>query len=342
MRNAVRACPGAPCARRRNAESLERPVNLRTMRLHTEGSPLEDASPELGNTEDRCFACFSTRVEHVSGFRDHHTLLERQYALVVCAGCGSARLAETLSPQEQAAVYPPTFYSYVPSADRHPLLAVLDKLRYDRHRFRPRFKSLLEVGSGCGEFLATIKNRGKVVGLERSTAARQVASGLGIDVRVGDVTDARIFGEAAFDYIYLSHSFEHLDDPAAALASMRRWLDANGKLFVAVPNYAGALPRLFPKAWYNLALPLHVSQFTPSGITMLLERNGFTVDKIRYNSDPFSIPMSVFFARSGNVASLNAYVKAIVFASALALIPVSRLLDFLRRGDCMEVYAHKS
>jgi hypothetical protein len=139
----------------------------------------------------------------------------------------------------------------------------------------------------------------------------------------------------------LSHSLEHLDDPAAALVSMHRWLDQRGKLFIAVPNYAGALPRLFPKAWYNLALPLHESQFTPRGITALLERNGFAVHKIRYNSDPFSIPMSIFFFGSGNVASLNAFVKAVVFASALALIPVSRLLDLLGRGDCMEVYAQK-
>jgi len=42
---------------------------------------------------------------------------------------------------------------------------------------------------------------------------------------------------AQFEAIFLVHTLEHLDDPVAALARMRRWLvPERGRLFVVVPN----------------------------------------------------------------------------------------------------------
>jgi SAM-dependent methyltransferase len=160
-------------------------------------------------------------------------------------------------------------------------------------------------------------------------------------VRVGDVEDATLFDRGAFDFAYLSHSFEHLDNPSAALTSLRHWLEDDARLFIAVPNFAGLLPSLFRPFWYNLALPLHVSQFTKRGITSLLESNGFVVERIVCNSDPVSIPMTLFFNAGGTVETLNPPSRYLLMAIAMACIPLSRALDWMGMGDCIEVHARK-
>jgi SAM-dependent methyltransferase len=288
-----------------------------------------------------CFACHAADVGQSKPVPDFHAGTERQYSLNVCRSCGSGRLREKLTEVELEEIYPPTFYSYDVSEPQNPLVAFVSRIRYDRHRFKPTFKRLLEIGSGYGEFLATIANRGSVVGLERSAAARMKAKSIGLDVRVGDVADATLFRSGEFDYAYLSHSFEHLDDATAALQSIWTWLEDDGRLFMAIPNFGGFLPRLFPSAWYNLAVPLHVSQFTRRGIVSLLERNGFIVERIGYNSDPLSIPMTLYFATGGTLRTLRRPLSLLLMALAFACIPLSRLMDLIGIGDCIEVWARK-
>jgi SAM-dependent methyltransferase len=290
----------------------------------------------------RCFACDSRDVVPTKKpIHDFHAGTGRQYSLNVCRSCGSGRLREELTEAELEELYPPTFYSYDVSKPQSPLLAFVYRMRYDRHRFKPTFKRLIEIGSGYGEFLATIAHRGSVVGLERSPAARIKANSIGLDVRVGDVADASLFRTGEFDYAYLSHSFEHLDDPGAALKSIATWLEDDGRLFIAVPNFGGLLPRLFQGAWYNLAVPLHVSQFTRRGITSLLENNGFVVEHIGCNSDPLSIPITLHFASGRTTKSLRRPFTILVMGFALACIPLSRALDWIGVGDCIEVRARK-
>lgn len=47
-----------------------------------------------------------------------------------------------------------------------------------------------------------------------------------------------------YDYIFMSHVLEHLQDPQAVLYNVRSWLKPNGKLFVVVPNGNAASRRL--------------------------------------------------------------------------------------------------
>jgi SAM-dependent methyltransferase len=41
---------------------------------------------------------------------------------------------------------------------------------------------------------------------------------------------------AQFDFIFLVHTLEHLDDPVASLRHIRSWLSPSGLLFIVVPN----------------------------------------------------------------------------------------------------------
>ena len=48
----------------------------------------------------------------------------------------------------------------------------------------------------------------------------------------------------SYDYIFMSHVLEHLQDPQQVLRKVRSWLKPDGKLFVIVPNGNAASRRL--------------------------------------------------------------------------------------------------
>lgn len=294
---------------------------------------------EPGRSAAACFACGHAPLDTIPDVPDLHVRPGARYPLHACPACGTLSLARPLSPAELEEIYPADYYSYVDSGWRIRFLRWVHGLTYDRHRFKPAFRRLLEVGCGRGEFLGTIARRGRVTGLERSPAARSAAAKRGVDVVVGDVTNADTFPAGSFDYIYSNHAFEHLEDPRAALASMRRWLEPGGRLFIGVPNAGGSVARRFGRFWYHLAPPLHASGFTVAGLTALLEEFGFAVERVGYNSDPLSIPMSAFFARGGHATRVPVHVGVLLAAANFLAFPVTKLLDAAGKGDCVEVHA---
>jgi SAM-dependent methyltransferase len=302
------------------------------------------APPIANAATPKCVACESNDLHIVRGIRDAHAATQEKYDLYACFSCGSASLLSPLNDGILERLYPPHYYSYAstpPTSKAHEFLRRLTALTYQRHRFKPQFTRLLEVGSGAGQFLAQIRTGGDVIGLERSASAASAARGLGVEVRVGDVNDDRLFPAGSFDYVYLNHSFEHLTNPVEALRSIRKWLCASGRLFIGVPNIGGLVARTFGRHWYHLCPPLHLTNFTPTGIRAILERNGFKVERIAYNSDPFSIPMSLYVAMGGDVGRMGFGAKALTRGIAMLAFPFSRSLDWLRLGDCMEVHARR-
>jgi SAM-dependent methyltransferase len=278
----------------------------------------------------------------MSGVRDAYTKSGACYDLLVCNQCGSTRMAHIPTDEDFARLYPDSYYSYVDQPDRLAFFKRLLSLTYRRHRYIPRFRRLLEVGCGRGEFLSTIQSRGEVIGLERSGAARAAATRLGLKVIVGNVEDPNTFADESFDCIYSNHAFEHLPHPARSLASMHRWLRPDGELFIGVPNISGAVARIFGKNWYYLGPPLHITNSSPAGMRALLDRYGFKVERIEYNSDPISIPMSIYIACGGSIDRVPLPLKLLIGFLTIAAYPIAKMLDALGAGDCIEVHATRA
>jgi SAM-dependent methyltransferase len=161
--------------------------------------------------------------------------------------------------------------------------------------------SLLDVGTGIGQFLATARNAyGEVYGTEVSSVAIRIAKEkYNLDIFQGTVEDINWQGKV-FDNISLFHVLEHVHDPKSLLRMCHSLLSADGVLVVAVPNEVSAL-RARVRTWMmnaglkerrglgKFGLPrvdlgpqvgeVHLSHFTPDVLDNLLQNSGFSVLK---------------------------------------------------------------
>jgi 2-polyprenyl-3-methyl-5-hydroxy-6-metoxy-1,4-benzoquinol methylase len=204
------------------------------------------------------------------------------FELARCARCGSAK---TLGEPPPPALYEGG--TYAPA--RSSAAAVIEPLRRLADRDRMRFlggiepgSRVLEVGAGDGRFVALMRAAGlDAGGLDPSPAARAAARAAGLEVAPGGVDDAEV-EPASQDAVVLWHSLEHFEDPAAAIGRLRGWLRPEGRLVIAVPNLAGLQARIGGDRWFHQDVPRHRTHFTPAGLTMLLERSGFAIQRLRH------------------------------------------------------------
>jgi 2-polyprenyl-3-methyl-5-hydroxy-6-metoxy-1,4-benzoquinol methylase len=159
--------------------------------------------------------------------------------------------------------------------------------------------SLLDVGTGIGQFLAVVQPLvDRVSGTEVSTSACEVAKRLyDLDIRHGVLEDIS-FAER-FDVITLFHVVEHVDNPSETLSTCVRLLNDQGLIVMAVPNEIRGLrfvlarllcrvaPGLIRRPFFtppiDLNVPdqeIHLNYFTPKSATRLFEACGLEIEAI--------------------------------------------------------------
>lgn len=167
--------------------------------------------------------------------------------------------------------------------------------------------SLLDVGTGIGQFLAQARNSySEVYGTEVSSTAVEIAKQkYGLDLFRGTIDDLPAHGRT-FDNITLFHVLEHVPDPKLMLKTCHSLLAPGGTLVIAVPNEVASLRgwkrRLFSKLSGRTSdglfgLPrltldgsiseIHLSHFSPGVLARLLESTGFSV--ITNTLDPYYV-----------------------------------------------------
>ena len=141
-------------------------------------------------------------------------------------------------------------------------------------------KRLLDFGCGGGYFLAHAVRAGwSATGFDVGDAAIETcrANNLEITSQFSDLEPA------SFDVVVLNHVFEHIEEPADLLRSLRTLLGPYGELVIVVPNVRSArarlsLPILSRKCGFDerhRAFPIHLWYFSPSTIANLLRTAGF-------------------------------------------------------------------
>jgi SAM-dependent methyltransferase len=142
--------------------------------------------------------------------------------------------------------------------------------------------ALLDVGCGNARYLDLMRALGwsRVVGVDTSAAAlRQVDRELDIETHCGDIRDVAL-PEASFDAVSMSHTLEHVDDPAAVLAEVRRVAKPGGRVAIQVPNARSLAARLLGERWVGWEVPRHLINFSPAGLRRSIDRSGLRLETL--------------------------------------------------------------
>lgn len=167
-----------------------------------------------------------------------------------------------------------------------------DQTLQDLEQLLPDKGRLLDVGCGVGVFLCLARDRGwEVQGIDISPFAAEYAKQrFGLNVTAGTLSEVQ-FAPNGFDVVTMWDLIEHVADPIQELVEVRRILAPQGYLLVNTPNEAGllkALAGLFYKASMgSIRYPVkklyhiyHLHYFTPTTLSMILEKAGFRVVKM--------------------------------------------------------------
>ena len=153
-------------------------------------------------------------------------------------------------------------------------------------------KTVLDVGTGGGEFAYLLQSLGHVVnGIEpnRGYADHSIQQ-YGLTVQVGFVQDAT-FDPASFDIVTIWHVLEHTEDPGFILARLRSWLKPDGVLVVEVPNVEATCQA--PRNTFHEA---HLYNFNVVSLRRLAKKQGLYETSHLISQDGGNITM--FFTRA--------------------------------------------
>jgi SAM-dependent methyltransferase len=140
----------------------------------------------------------------------------------------------------------------------------------------PAKAKVLEIGCGTGHNLAMLGKFGRVDALELDEEARAVAEKrLGRKALSSPLPELGGVAEKHYDLIAALDVIEHIDDDAAAIASIAARLKSGGKLVVTVPAHQ----------WMWSAHDVvnhHKRRYSRRGLKRLIERSPLHLDKIGY------------------------------------------------------------
>jgi 2-polyprenyl-3-methyl-5-hydroxy-6-metoxy-1,4-benzoquinol methylase len=139
--------------------------------------------------------------------------------------------------------------------------------------------SILDIGSGTGAFLNTMKEKEwNVKGIEPDQDARKLAKqlyGLSID----EPTAINELNDHSFDAITLWHVLEHVHHLHDYVEQLKRLLKSQGKLFIAVPNYQSKDAAAYRLYWAAYDVPRHLYHFSPKAVNVLMQQHRLRIEK---------------------------------------------------------------
>jgi SAM-dependent methyltransferase len=139
-------------------------------------------------------------------------------------------------------------------------------------------QSLLDVGCGYGFTLDYWRATagGTAVGIEPSGYGRMGRDQLGADIHDEYLADVPELRDRRFDIVYSSEVIEHVADPVAFLAELRRHLSPSGVMVLTTPSAEYVHPNASPSVILAVLSPgLHKFLFSARALDELLNRVGF-------------------------------------------------------------------
>lgn len=197
---------------------------------------------------------------------------------------------------------------------------------------------LLDVGCGTGERISRFRSLGwQVTGVETSKHGCAIASGVHkLDVWQGDLFSAD-FKSEYFDVVTFNQTLEHMESPSRVLSEAHRILKDNGILTIRVPNQRSIEVQIFGSLWFPWEAPRHLYHFNKRSIRLLLEKNGFVIEKLRcdFIVRNFMLDLDYWAAKSGRKTTLYRKIARMMAA------PLVYLAGYTGRGNGLVIIARR-
>jgi SAM-dependent methyltransferase len=278
--------------------------------------------------------------------RDRMSGVPGTWAIHVCARCRSGTTLPIVAESELGAFYPSDYTPY--DLPQGALAHVMRALQRGRNRTFPlgRFAAsaqrgaLLDVGCGRGDLAASWIEAGwRVIGVEPSEPAAEVARQRGVEVRVGTIATANL-PVAELDAVVFRHSLEHVVEPRTDLQAVHRVLRPGGQIAVIVPNWGSWQRRAFGERWFPLELPRHRTHFTAAGLRAALAATGFERIDVRPATPFITTTWSLQLRLLDRVLTRSGMPLLAGYACSAPIAAASNVVDrLLGGGDFLHAHA---
>jgi SAM-dependent methyltransferase len=149
--------------------------------------------------------------------------------------------------------------------------------------------NILDIGSGTGHFLNTMKLAGwNISGVEINAKARDYAASV-FNIETISPEDIKSLNDNSFDCITLWHVLEHFHEPDKFMGVISRLLKPEGVAFIALPNSNSFDSKHYAKNWAAFDVPRHLWHFNPATFLLFAIKNRFSITGKRY------LPFDVFY-----------------------------------------------
>jgi len=223
-----------------------------------------------------CGICSSTAAREIETIDRHGGPLR----VVVCGGCGVVRNDPVPTAEDLRRFYSTEYRaSYKGTREprmRHAARYFQAAARHIRHHwalYEP-VESVLDIGSGSGEFLFLMRELGKsAMGLEPCVGYSEFCrTRLGLNIATGEIDSFE--PSRSFDHIRLSHVVEHLRDPVDKLRRIAGWLREDGSLYIEVPDFGTYCATKSPRGIFHYG---HIYNFDGHSFEQLVSASGLRI-----------------------------------------------------------------
>ncbi|PKA98278.1 methyltransferase family protein [Flavobacteriaceae bacterium MAR_2009_75] len=137
-------------------------------------------------------------------------------------------------------------------------------------------KTLLDVGAGTGDFLLTARNHGfQVMGVEPNLDARLRSR----EKKMELLSNLDDLPKSKYKVITMWHVLEHLPDLDNEIKKLKSFLEEDGALVVAVPNFKSFDAEHYREFWAAYDVPRHLWHFSAKAIESIFAKHDMQLVK---------------------------------------------------------------
>ena len=242
---------------------------------------------------NECPACGTSQLKTYAQVAAQMHSSKEVFTFERCDHCRLVMLNPRLTPDNLRTYYGDYYLPYRGAAawGRYRWLVRLDQASLDKRRIEVlrQFGKLtpksviLDVGCGKPTFLQSIhlKYGSMGIGVDFSDHGWSGLPSMfpNLDLRLTAPVDTQL--DVNPDFITMWHFLEHDYFPHQTLSHLANLSGPNTHLVIEVPNFDSVSRKKYGSAWAGWHTPRHTFLFSPSNLSMLLEKSGWSVKKLK-------------------------------------------------------------